>query len=168
MAITTYLKINFTIIIMYRIDKIQNCDLKISHSRWNIRNIFRILLLLKIISLKINIITIFFDIVSLLMSSRNKSLGNNCERLERESGSHYMLDLGQVSIVITGRMGTQCLIAAFYPFHSPFLLFAYTYPTVVPCLSWRTLVFPGTGRKSICLWFESITTPTLQLLSCWN
>lgn len=116
-----------------------------------------------------NIIKIFFDIVLcqyLSMSSRNKSLGNNCERLERESRSRYMLNLGQVSIVITGRMGTQCLIAAFHPFHSPFLLFAYTYPTVVPCLLRRALVFPGTGRKSICLRFESITTPTLQLLSC--
>lgn len=58
------------------------------------------------------------------MFFRDKSRENNCEILERESGSRYMSNLGQVSVVITERTGTQCLIAAFHPFYSPLLLFA--------------------------------------------
>lgn len=81
------------------------------------------------------------------MSFRDKSRENNCEILERESGSRYMSNLGQVSVVITERTGTQCLIAAFHPFYSPLLLFAYTYPAVTLRLSLEGHSSPGNGTK---------------------
>lgn len=56
---------------------------------------------------------------------------NNCERFKRESGSRYMSDLGQVSVIITGWTGMQCLIAAFYPSYSPILLSACTYSVAI-------------------------------------
>lgn len=90
---------------------------------WNIFEISGIILriFLRIFSVIVNICRRFYD----------KLRANNCERFERESGSRYMSDLGQVSVIITGWTGMQCLIAAFYPSCSPILFSARTYSLAI-------------------------------------